>query len=68
MLGFDPNTHAEEIPVGYQERNLDDLGVTNPPEGFVVPDWAGGEDDDDDSASERPSNSKDRHEGPMKGM
>lgn len=44
MLGVDPNVHAEEIPEGYMEKNLDDLGVTTPPEGFVAPDWAGGPD------------------------
>ena len=44
MLGVDPNVHAEEIPEGYMERNLEDLGVTTPPEGFVAPDWAGGPD------------------------
>ena len=44
MLGVDPNVHAEEIPEGYMGRNLEDLGVTTPPEGFVAPDWAGGPD------------------------
>ena len=63
MLGVDPNVHAEEIPEGYIEKNLDDLGVTTPPEGFVAPDWAGGPDGNGEEVhvpedvSERPSTS-----------
>ena len=41
LLGVDPNTHAQNIPEGYTAKNLDDLNVTTPPEGWVVPDWAG---------------------------
>ena len=55
------------------KKNLDDLNVTTPPENFVMPAWADGEDDGDDEEeddaddvqypqpppNERPSNSRD---------
>ena len=76
LLGVDPNTHAQDVPEGYQNKNLDDLNVTTPPDNFMMPAWAGGDDDggdqeDDEGGdqggdvvlpqTERPSNSRDRH-------
>ena len=38
-------THAQDIPEGYLNKNLDNLNVTTPPENFMMPAWAGGNDD-----------------------
>ena len=48
ILGIDPNSHAQEIPEVYMNKNLSDLSVTTPPENFVMLDWAGGEDKGED--------------------
>ena len=50
------STHAQDISEGYLNKNLDNLNVTTPPEKFMMPAWAGGDDDRGDQEDEEGDN------------